>query len=97
MPSDATQLSQEERLIVSIAAAACFSLRVGGPSASSTDVETYVELLLKLFQQKPYAETGMKTTPTIHDAVAFCAGQLATCAPEQAAALQAALDRRNAI
>ena len=91
MALDTQQLTNDERLVASIARATCFAFRVDPTNTEESDVDVYVDLLLGLLRTKPDAVVSSTDATTIRDSVAFCAEQLDECAPVQAAALRDAL------
>jgi hypothetical protein len=95
MAPETQQLTNDERLVASIARATCFAFRVDPTNTDASDVDAYVDLLLGLLRTKPDAVVGSADATTVRDSVAFCAEQLRECAPAQAAALRDALKGRQ--
>jgi hypothetical protein len=90
-----TTLSPEENLIVSVARATCFAFRFESGEVPQSDVGSYVDELLAVYERNPQAhllqEEGGPRPETVASSVAFCAEQLDQVAPQLAQRLRLAL------
>ena len=86
-------LTPEENLIATVARSTCFAYRLDPEEVPVSDVQLYVDELIALYRRKPDAAlTQSAAEPdNVAASVRFCAEQLETAAPAQAAKLREVL------
>ncbi len=88
-------LTDQENLIVAVATSTCFLCRLSSKSptarVSHDDLETYVDQLIGIYNNKPDASANITVAQDVKGAMEFCIAQLQEVAADQAAKLAAAL------